>query len=260
MSILTVDIGNSSTALGLFTGSTSTAAPRFEIPTRILRHREMTRESLEAPLAGMAAPETIGIASVVPWASDELIVVLHELYPDSTILVMTSSNIPLAIAYPHPEELGIDRLLATLAARSFCPAGSNCIVIDLGTATTYDCLTADGTYLGGAIAPGVELAASALSSKTAQLPAIELSFPSSIIGRTTIESMQSGVLFGMLAQIEGMIERLSAAAFGGETPYVIATGGLAKLLQGRTSKVNRFESDLVLLGVRLAAEAGVPVI
>ena len=260
MSILTVDIGNSSTALGVFTGAQTVAAPRFDIPTRILRHRELTRESLEAPLAGITPPETIGIASVVPWATDELIVVLHEVYPESTILVMTPSNIPLTTDYPNPDELGVDRLLAALAARSICPAEANCIVIDLGTATTFDCVTASGRFLGGAIAPGVELAASALTAKTAQLPSIELTFPSSIIGRTTTESMQSGALFGALALVEGMIERLTAAAFAGSKPYVIATGGLSRLLAGRTTKLDRIEPDLVLLGITRAANVAEQVV
>jgi type III pantothenate kinase len=258
MSILAVDIGNSSTTIAAF-GPTAVAESRFDIPTRILRHRQMTREALGAPLTQIPIPETIGIASVVPWATDELIVVLHELYPDATILLMTSANIALAIDYPHPEELGIDRLLAALAARAICPEAASCIVIDMGTATTYDCITAEGTFLGGAIAPGIELSAAALTQRTAQLPVIELTFPSSIIGRTTTESMQSGALYGMLAQIEGMIDRLSAAAFGDAKPFVIATGGYSRLLVGRSTRIDRIEPDLVLLGIKLATEISEPV-
>jgi type III pantothenate kinase len=219
----------------------------------------MTLESLEAPQKGISSPETNGIASVVPWASDEIIVVLHELFPEATILIMTSTNVPMTIDYPHPEELGIDRLLGALAARAMCPTSKPCIVIDMGTATTYDCITADGTYLGGAIAAGIELAASALTEKAAQLPPIELTCPSSIVGRTTVESMQSGALFGALAQVEGMIDRLAIAAFNGEAPYVVATGGLAKLLLGRTTRIDHFEPDLILMGVRIAAELTEPV-
>lgn len=258
MAILAVDIGNSSTTIALFEGA-NVPTHRFDVPTRVLRHRELTGESLEAPLAGITPPETIGIASVVPWASDELIVVLHELYPDATVLLMTSASIPLTIEYPHPEELGIDRLLGVLAAYSIRPDTMNAIVIDMGTATTFDCITSDGRFLGGAIAPGVELSSMALTEKASQLPPIDLAFPASIIGRTTIESMQSGALFGAVAQVEGMIDRLSLAAFGDAKPYVIATGGLSHLLQGRTTKIDRFAPDLVLLGVKIAAEVAEPV-
>jgi type III pantothenate kinase len=255
MGLLAVDIGNTSTTLGLFDDA-GMLAQRFDIPTRTLTHRALTRETLEAPLVGILAPNTIAIASVVPWASDELIAVLHEMFPFANLLVIGSGNMPLTIAYPHPEELGTDRLLGALAAWKLHgePEHRPCIVVDLGTATTYDAITADGTYLGGAIAPGLELGAEALANRAAQLPTIELSFPASIIGSTTIESMQSGILFGGLAQLEGFVQRLGNTAFPNEQPIVFATGGLSRLLVGRTGIVTYFEPDLVLTGIRLAAE------
>jgi type III pantothenate kinase len=127
-------------------------------------------------------------------------------------------------------------------------------VIDLGTATTYDCVTSDGVFLGGAIAAGLELSAEALANRAAQLPTIELAFPSSIIGRTTIESIQSGTLYGGLAQLEGLVARLRAAAFPNEEPVVVATGGLSRLIEGRTSIVTHFDPALVLEGIRIASE------
>ncbi|SRR5579883_2282522 len=255
MELLAVDIGNTSTTLGLFDGGGS-LVKRFDIPTRTLTHRALTREALDAPLTGIAHPAMIAIASVVPWASDELIVVLHEIFESATVLVITSGNMPMKIDYPNPDELGTDRLLGALAAfklwgeREHRPS----IVVDLGTATTYDCVTSDGTYLGGAIAPGLELGAEALGQRAAQLPSIELSFPSSIIGRTTVESIQSGILFGGLAQIEGFVDRLHHFAFDKEQPIVIATGGLSRLIQGRTNMVAHFDPDLVLKGIKIAAE------
>ncbi len=255
MGLLAVDIGNTSTTLGLF-DEDGKLAQRFDIPTRTLTHRALTRETLDAPLAGVVAPDTVAIASVVPWASDELIVVLHEIFPSSTQLVITSTTIPMSIDYPNPEELGTDRLLGALAAWKLHGEREHrpCIVVDLGTATTYDAITADGTYLGGAIAPGLELGAEALAQRAAQLPAIELSFPASIIGRTTIESMQSGILFGGLAQLEGFVKRLGKTVFPNEEPIIFATGGLSRLFEGRTSIVSHFNPDLVLTGIRLAAE------
>jgi type III pantothenate kinase len=255
MRLLAVDIGNTSTTLGLFDAE-GQLVQRFDIPTRTLTHRALTRETLDAPLTGILAPNTIGIASVVPWASDELIAVLHEMFPSANMLVVNSSNMPMHIDYPNPEELGSDRLLSALAAWKLHgePEQRPCIVIDLGTATTYDAITSDGIYLGGAIAPGLELGAEALAQRAAQLPSIELSFPASIIGSTTIESMQSGILFGGLAQLEGFVQRLGSVAFPNEQPIVFATGGLSRLLEGRTDIVSYFDPDLVLTGIRLAAE------
>ena len=255
MELLAVDIGNTSATLGFF-GSSGKLQSRFDIPTRTLTHHAHTRETLDAPLAGISPPTTIAVASVVPWASDELIFVLREIFPAADVIVITSGNIPMRIEYPHTEELGTDRVLGALAAyKLWGETGRRpCIVVDMGTATTYDCITSDGTFLGGAIAPGLELGAEALAQRAAQLPTIELSFPSSIIGRTTIESIQSGILFGGVCQIEGFVERLRRFAFPNEEPIVVATGGLSRLIEGRTGIVTYFQSDLVLEGIRIAAE------
>ncbi len=260
MALLTVDIGNTSTTLGLFEDERSSAegrlTKRFDIPTRTLTHRALTRETLDAPLAGIASPDVIAIASVVPWASNELIVVLREIFPSAMVLAITSGSVPIQMGYPHPEELGTDRLLGALAAYKLWGEREKrpCIVVDLGTATTYDCITSDGVFLGGAIAPGLELGAEALTQRAAQLPAIELAFPTSIIGRTTVESIQSGILYGGLSQLEGFVKRLGAFAFPNEESIVIATGGLARHFEGRTNIVTHFDADLVLEGIRLAAE------
>jgi len=275
MGLLAVDIGNTSTTLGLFvnersenerledersederSSGESRLAKRFDIPTRTLTHRALTRETLNAPLTGVTPPDMIAIASVVPWASDELIVVLHEIFASATMLVVTSGSVPIEMGYPHSEELGTDRLLGALAAYKLWGERERrpCIVVDLGTATTYDCITSDGVFLGGAIAPGLELGADALTRRAAQLPAIELTFPTSIIGRTTVESIQSGILYGGLSQLEGFVRRLGAFAFPNEEPIVIATGGLSRLFEGRTNIVAHFDPDLVLEGIRIAAE------
>ena len=255
MALLAVDIGNTSTTIGLFDES-GRLANRFDIPTRTLTHRALTRETLDAPLTGIAEPRIIGIASVVPWASDELIVILHEIFPSATFLVITSSNIPMQMDYPQPEEVGTDRLIGALAAHKQWGESEHrpCIVVDLGTATTFDCITADGVFLGGAIAPGLELGAEALANRAAQLPSIELSFPSSIIGRTTVESIQSGVLYGGLAQIEGLVHRLREFRFPNENPIVVATGGLSRLIEWRTNIIEHFDPALILNGIRIASE------
>jgi type III pantothenate kinase len=253
MPFLAVDIGNTSTTIGFFSDRLD---HHFNLPTRTLTHRALTREALDAPLTGLTPPDTIGIASVVPWASDELIVVLHEIYPEATIHVVTSATLPIEIRYPNPEELGSDRLLGALAAYKLygLPAERPCISIDLGTATTYDCITKDGVFLGGAIAPGLELGAEALAQRAAQLPTIELSFPANVIGQSTVQSMQSGILYGGVSAVEGMIKRLCEAAFPNEQPIVIATGGLSRLVEHHTTAIDRVEPELVLEGIRIATE------
>ncbi len=254
MGLLAVDIGNTSTSLGLFSPE-GRLEKRFDIPTRTLTHRALTRETLDTPLTGVISPETIALASVVPWASDELIVVLHEIFPNAIVLVLTSGNIPIEKNYPHPEELGTDRVLGALAAYKLWGERERrpCIVVDMGTATTYDCVTSEGMYLGGAIAPGLELSSEALTRRAAQLPPIDLAFPASIIGRTTVESIQSGIMYGGLSQFEGFVKRLGAAAFPNQEPIVCATGGLARHFECRTALVSHFAPDLVLEGIQLAA-------
>ncbi len=255
MALLAVDIGNTSTTIGLF-AEDGRIETRFDIPTRTLTHRDSTRELLDAPLAGVAEPTIIGIASVVPWASDELTAVLRERFPEAKCYVLTSANIPMEIDYPQPEELGTDRLLGALGAfKQWGEAAKRpCIVVDLGTATTFDCVTEEGVFLGGAIAPGLDLGAEALANRAAQLPSIELSFPSSVIGRTTVESMQSGVLYGGLGMIEGLVQRLREFRFPNANPIVGATGGLSGLFEGRTNVVDHFDPTLVLNGIRIASE------
>lgn len=255
MALLAIDIGNTTTSIGIYAEG-GRMEKRFDIPTRTLTHRALTRETLDAPLVGIVSPETIAVASVVPWATDELIVVLHEMFANAAVLVLTSGNIPLEINYPQPDELGTDRLLGALAAYKLWGEAERkpAIVVDMGTATTYDCITADGQYLGGAIAPGLALGAEALTQRAAQLPPIELSFPASIIGRTTVESIQSGILYGGLTQFEGLVKRLSDAAFPTEVPIICATGGLSRFFEGRTEIITHFAPDLVLEGIRLAAQ------
>lgn len=255
MSLLAVDIGNTSTTIGLFDDA-NRLRHQFNMPTRTLTHRALTRETLDGPLTGLPAPGVIGIASVVPWASDELIVVLHEIYLDATIHVVTNATMPIEVRYPNPDEVGSDRLLGALAAHKLygVPESRPCITVDLGTATTFDCITSDGVFLGGAIAPGLELGAEALAQRASQLPTIDLTFPPSVIGQSTVESMQSGILYGGISAIEGMIERLRAAAFPNEQPIVIATGGLSRLVEGHTKAIHRVEPELVLEGIRIATE------
>ena len=219
------------------------SAQRFDIPTRTLTHRALTRETLDTPLAGIPRPDTIAIASVVPWASDELIVVLQEIFPSATILVITSGNIPLRIDYPHPEELGTDRLLGALAAWKLRgePEQRPCIVIDLGTATTYNAdhfgwrlfrrsyCAGSGTWRGSARATG-----SAASYDRAFIPGQHY-WPNNDRKHAIRNSLWRTFAAGRICRT---IRRF---AFPNEEPIVFATGGLSRLIEGRTAIVSHFD-------------------
>jgi type III pantothenate kinase len=164
---------------------------------------------------------------------------------------VNSRNIPLKIRVKKPAEVGADRLVDALAANKLY--GGPAIIIDFGTATTFDVINQDGEYLGGAIAPGILLARDTLHERTAKLPKIELKAPQSVIGRDTIEAMRSGLVFGYVAMVEGMVERMRLATRDSRLK-VIATGGLAQLICKYTDVIDIIDDKLTLKGLRLTAE------
>jgi type III pantothenate kinase len=159
----------------------------------------------------------------------------------------------LKILYENPKEVGADRIVAGLAA--FRKHGGPLIIIDFGTGTTYDAISRDGEYLGGAIAPGIGIAADALFQRAARLGRVELKAPASVIGRNTVESVQAGIVYGYVAQVEGMVARLRQE-LGGQA-RVIATGGYAHLIAGLTGAIQEVDDRLMLEGLRLIHELNV---
>jgi type III pantothenate kinase len=153
----------------------------------------------------------------------------------------------MPILYRDPLAVGADRLCNAIAGRQ--RYGGPLIIIDFGTATTYDVISAEGAYLGGVITLGLESSAAELHRRAAKLPKIELHFPSTVIGRETVTSMQAGIMYGAVDAVEGMVRRIRIE-LGSEAP-VIATGGLAPLIAGRTSFISALEPTLVLDGIRL---------
>jgi type III pantothenate kinase len=156
----------------------------------------------------------------------------------------------MPILYEVPQEVGADRIVNAVAA--FEDVGGPCIVVDFGTATTFDVVTARGEYAGGVIVPGIAISAEALFEKAARLWRVEIRRPERVIGKTTAASVQSGLYFGYLSLVEGMIERISAEIGG--SPRVIATGGLAELFGGGSEKIERVDPLLTLKGLRLIDE------
>jgi type III pantothenate kinase len=166
------------------------------------------------------------------------------------ILITGNLNLKLPVRIDNLAELGADRIVNSIAAVE--RYGSPVIVIDLGTAATFDVIAADGAYIGGAIAPGLVIALEALAGRTALLPSVALTLPVTAIGRTTVTQMQSGLVCGYLAMLEGMIDRIRGE-LGSDAPVVI-TGGYAETFANASSRIAHFDRDLTLDGLRLAFE------
>jgi len=246
---LAIDIGNTSTNFGIFNGDA--LLNTFSFPTKEIIEQSLSASQLQEKVVLLSQGEGAFI-SVVPKANEPLVALLTQL--DRSVVKLDYTNLPMPIAYKRPNEVGTDRLVGSLAAYELWgkQAKRAVVVIDLGTATTYDCISSAGKYLGGAISLGIESSAEYLSSRAAQLPKIPLEFPEQVLGQSTIEAMQSGILYGALASMEGLIERLTKEVFPDEDPIIVATGGLSRLFKGRTTLLDHIEPNLVLLGINIA--------
>jgi type III pantothenate kinase len=191
----------------------------------------------------------------VPAVLRELRSMLADYYPDvPTVLVEPGVRTGVGVLTDNPKEVGTDRICNTAAAHHL--VSGPCIVVDFGTSTNFDCVSARGEFLGGALAPGIEISLDALAARAAQLRKVELVAPRSAIGKNTVESLQSGILYGFAGQVDGMVRRLSAVLSPDDPDavQVIATGGLATLVIDHSETVTRYEPDLTLLGLRLIYE------
>jgi type III pantothenate kinase len=195
--------------------------------------------------------DSVAIGSVVPRVTAPLVQACQGYFAVADPLVVDgSAKLPITLAVEEPLTVGADRLINTLAAsRQYA---RDAIVVDIGTATSFDCITADGVFLGGVIAPGVQMLADALSQRTAKLPATELRAPSRVIGRRTEECIRSGVMFGAADAIDGIVQRIKAEWPRADAPIVIATGGLAETMASLCSSFDRVEPFLTLQGLQIA--------
>ncbi|MCD6192441.1 MAG: type III pantothenate kinase [Candidatus Aminicenantes bacterium] len=250
--ILAIDIGNTTIALGIFVGQ------QLVRKWRLRSEQEKTADEYTLVLlnllgwAKIKEEEISGviISSVVPPLTPVFQKVCRQLFGRRALVVGPGLKTGMAILYENPQEVGADRVVAAVAA--FAKYGGPVIVVDFGTATTFDAISAKGEYLGGAIAPGIEIAAQALYEKTAKLPRIEIKKPLSVIGKTTETSMQAGLYFGYKGLIEGLIAELQQD-LGPETK-VVMTGGYAELFFPQQRQALFYEPDLVLEGLRLLYE------
>ena len=251
--LLTIDVGNTETTLGLFDGETLRA--HWRIMTDIVRSADELGVLLRGLLAGAeltpADVRGVAIGSVVPRVTAPLADACRRWLSAEHIAVIDArSALPITLAVDEPQTVGADRIVNTLAAsRRYA---RDAIVVDLGTATTFDCITRDGVFFGGVIAPGVQSSAETLFRRTSKLPATELVAPSRVIGTRTEDCIRSGVMFGAAESIDGLVRRIIAEWPNAERPIVIGTGGLAEIFAPLCHCFDAVDPYLTLRGLQLA--------
>ena len=247
--LLTVDVGNSNTVLGVF------ADPdRDEMVEtwRIKTDGRATADELALTFQGLLRDHRVtGISacSTVPAVLRELRGMLRRYYAETpTLIIEPGVRTGVPVLVDNPREVGADRIMNTLAAHHLF--GGACVVVDFGTSTNLDVVSPRGEFLGGPLAPGIEISLDALASRAAQLLKVQLVRPRSVIGKNTVEALQSGILFGFAGMVDGLVRRILVEL--GEPATVVATGGLAPLAIADSETIQRFEPDLTLIGLRLA--------
>lgn len=251
--LLTIDVGNTNTVLGLFDGQTLAASWRIKTDARTTADELML--TFRGLLEGNEAIDGIALCSTVPAVLREMRVMLDRYYPTTpTVIVEPGIKTGVPILTDNPKEVGTDRIVNTLAA--FHGFSGPCIVVDFGTSTNLDVVSAKGEFLGGALAPGIEISLEALAERAAQLRKVELVEPRSAIGKNTVEALQSGALYGFAGQVDGLVDRIVAEL--GAVTAVIATGGLAPIVVPESRTITHHEPDLTLVGLRLIFERNQP--
>ena len=262
--LLTIDVGNTHTVLGLFEGEE--VIEHWRINTDARRTADEIAVVLQgliqqSPVIQEAGISGIALCSTVPSVLHEMREMCRRYYGDVTsVVVEPGVRTGVPVLTDNPKEVGTDRVVNAVAAVELF--GGPCVVVDFGTATTFDAVSAQGEYLGGAIAPGIEISVEALGRRGAQLRRVELARPRSVIGRSTVEALQAGILYGFAGQVDGVVTRMVAALVGPdgdpEDVTVIATGGLAPLVLDEATVIDVHEPWLTLVGLRLVYDRNQP--
>ncbi|MFZ9986730.1 MAG: type III pantothenate kinase [Candidatus Nanopelagicales bacterium] len=249
MTLLAIDVGNTNTVLGLFEGEDLIRS------WRIKTDAQSTADEIALIFRGLLAdePQVTGIAlcSTVPAVLREMRHMLATYHADvPTVIVEPGTKTGVPVLTDNPKEVGADRIVNTIAAHQVY--GGPSIVVDFGTSTNLDVVSAQGEFLGGALAPGIEISLEALAERAAQLRKVELVRPRSAIGKNTVEALQSGALYGFAGQVDGLVRRIEAEI--GPVQAVIATGGLASIVVPESETITHHDPDLTLVGLRLVFE------
>ncbi len=247
--LLVIDVGNTNIVYGLFDGQTLVHQFRVE------SGRGRTADEYAVTLRQLLAMHDIApgevrasiIASVVPSLTEPMTQLVRRAFGHDAKIVGPGIKTGMAILYENPREVGADRIVNAVAA--FEKVKGAVIVVDFGTATTFDCVTPKGEYLGGVIAPGIQISADALFSRAAKLPRVEIALPPKVVGKNTLHSMQSGIVYGYVGLVDGLVDRLRDEL--GYACDVIATGGLATLIAPLSRTIREVDDVLTLVGLRI---------
>lgn len=247
--LLTIDIGNTNTVIGVYDGDTLVDHLRIE------SRRSATEDEYGALVMTLLERRGVGadrvldaiIGSVVPPLTEVFATLCRRWLAVDPVIVGPGVKTGMPILYENPREVGADRIVNAIAA--YARAQRETVVVDFGTATTFDVISAKGEYLGGVIVPGIGISADALFARAAKLPRVEVARPERVIGRTTTTAMQSGLVFGYVGLVEGLVERIAGEL--GSRPHVIATGGLAPLIASETTAIDAIDPNLTLDGLRM---------
>ena len=249
--LLAIDVGNTNIVIGVFRGETLVHS------WRLTTIRERTADELGILLSDLCDRHEVRqseisgivIASVVPPLTGTLIAMVTQYFGRVPLLFEPAVNGGIPILIDNPAEVGADRVVNSIAAFATYGKGLPIIVIDFGTATTFDAVSAKGDYLGGVICPGPQVSADALVQRTAKLPRIDLRKPPRVIGTNTIAAMQAGLFWGYVDMVEGLVRRMKLELGGGAV--VVATGGLASIVAPESKTIDHVDPELTLRGLRL---------
>lgn len=254
--ILLVDVGNTNIVLGVYRGTESIASWRISTDAKKTSD-EYSIQVMQLFTQSELNPkevEGIIISSVVPNIMHSLENMIRKSFGINPLVVGPGIKTGINIKYDNPKEVGADRIVNAVAAHDMYK--KDMILIDFGTATTFCAVTKDANYLGGCIVPGVRISSDALFDRAAKLPRVELEVPKNIICKNTITSMQAGILYGYIGQVEYIVKKTKKEMMelGSDEPLVIATGGLANLIANETDVIDKVDSSLTLEGLRIIYE------
>ncbi len=256
--LLAIDVGNTNIVLGVIDGDQLTQSWRLQT----LRERTadelgiLVTQLFEQRGLDKARIDGIILSSVVPPLTGTMQEMAERYFGITPLTVDPSTNTGMPVLYTPPSDVGADRVVNAVAAYETFGRASRVpvIAVDFGTATTFDVISSAGEYIGGVICPGIGISADALFQRAARLPRVDVRKPPSIIGQTTVTSMQAGLFFGYVSMVDGIVTRIRAELPDGERAVCIATGGMAGVLANETATIQRVEPDLTLQGLRLIWE------